>query len=940
MNKRHIAFTLTLFTLLTFENGLIGNPVCNDAWNGHADNGWANSNNWNTGCIPGLAPTQGTDVATFPGLVNGSFTVNLDADGGISPIVGNVNFVKSTNPFPYTISGTSNTLTINRGIAIGSPYAATISAPIMAPHSLVLIDLVASQANLTLTQGGYSPSSPTEGTTLELSGAGTLTNLDNDINLGTNVGNTFVQTSGNFINMNHASSGGTRLICTMIEMLNGTFTNINNKSISTNQTGSAASTAIFMTIGNSIILNTNTGTISSNTAIGSLISASQMLTLTKGAILTNQNRGHITNGTGVQILVDTMNVSQATVANQNTGTVNGGAIGSMIQVGQLNINGRGVVTNNNSGTTNGNGIGSLIEATTSIQINKGGTLLNNTLVRTPLISVAGVLSGGGQFQPSSGTLLVNNNGTVIAGSSKLDSTNGIMNITGSYNQTKNGTLELNLSSHLAKPNLAVTGAVTLNGKLELGLVPKAMVKAGQPYTIITAGSPVQGTFAAITYDKTMVNFNAVANYNVKGDNVMVTLMPTKKQSSGGGSTAQVAKGTTGIQRTTTHSHRAGQKIRASHAKASSARSADVKSPTRGGARGSTRGMIETSAAPSPFSNTGDSAGESIQLAQNVEGNNSFIAAPFLADDLDNTEQRAENLRKKTAEPGNHPWNVYFGPTVDKGVVFTNGTLTGFRYWSVGGTGGMTYSFDQVGLGMNVAYSRLHAIEAHKSGTFNIQQAHADLYAVYVPKSIPEISVNAIIGGGLDWYHFVRNAGLGLATPLFAVGNPKGSDFDTHLEFEYVVSQDQISVIPTGLEIIPDISASYLLYNVKAYTEHGAGTSNLFNYHSQIKSFRSLIGLRLNYSWTKSYVDFNTEFFLAYQREFLLNHQQRSTFKGAVLSTPKTTLYSPGINPNIGQFSFDFTVTFFKKYGIEIFYNLERCKSYVDQSGYLSATFNF
>jgi len=64
-----------------------------------------------------------------------------------------------------------------------------------------------------------------------------------------------------------------------------------------------------------------------------------------------------------------------------------------------------------------------------------------------------------------------------------------------YSQSKNGTLEIQLSSHSHYGGLSVVGAANLDGKLEVSFLNGFRAKVGDKYTIITAGE-VSGKFDA------------------------------------------------------------------------------------------------------------------------------------------------------------------------------------------------------------------------------------------------------------------------------------------------------------------------------------------------------------------------------------------------------------------------------------------------------------
>jgi hypothetical protein len=139
--------------------------------------------------------------------------------------------------------------------------------------------------------------------------------------------------------------------------------------------------------------------------------------------------------------------------------------------------------------------GSTLSRTGTYQQNGGSTMVNGTLTITSgaLALAGGSLRGGGTISASGG--VSNTGGSIEPGTST-----GILSITGSLTQTAGGSVSVELrgttpgSGH---DRLAVTGAVSLNGTLNVTLIGGFVPESGDTFTILTSGSAVTGTFAAV-----------------------------------------------------------------------------------------------------------------------------------------------------------------------------------------------------------------------------------------------------------------------------------------------------------------------------------------------------------------------------------------------------------------------------------------------------------
>jgi hypothetical protein len=284
----------------------------------------------------------------------------------------------------------------------------------------------------------------------------------------------------------------------------------------------------------------------------------------------------------------------------------------------------------------------------------------------------------------------------------------------------------------------------------------------------------------------------------------------------------------------------------------------------------------------------------------------------------------------------HPWNVYLGPTGDIGHVLTKKDGVGFGYGSAGALAGFDYAFSQVGVGLLVNYDHIKGSGAHHWGKFDINHAHANLYAIYSP--VPELSVNGILGGGYDWIDIQRNAGI-KTIPAVGKGSPQGGEFDALLGLEYAFDRNKFCAIPACLQVAPLVSIQYIYLHAEKYREHGAGLFDL-NFSGQTaQSLRSTVGARLNYTWKWADVSFTPEFNVGWQREFL-DKGRFLNFTPVDFAVPTASLNMPRAGRNVALAGVDFLVTLFDRYGIEASYDFEWNSLFHDQFFYLGCQFRF
>ncbi len=283
------------------------------------------------------------------------------------------------------------------------------------------------------------------------------------------------------------------------------------------------------------------------------------------------------------------------------------------------------------------------------------------------------------------------------------------------------------------------------------------------------------------------------------------------------------------------------------------------------------------------------------------------------------EQKREQVKQAVASPETiRKLNIYAGPLGSLGTVSSKEEQVGYHYSSVGGLIGADYAFKKVGLGVLVDYEFIDADLRRHWGDFDVNQIHGSVYATYVP--FQEFAINSIIGGSYDWYHIDRKTGL-KQNRVKAKGSPNGAEFDALLGVEYTRAI-------RNTQIMPYVSGQYIFAHIDSYHEHGAGLFNLDVSSQKAKSFRSMLGMRVNHNWKQTNFSFKPELNMAWQREFLdKNHSITVSPLQIVGPSNSVTLVKSG--RNTGLVGLNLLFTFFDRYGFEVNYDYEWNKRFQD-----------
>jgi|GEM_PF-1446726 len=296
-------------------------------------------------------------------------------------------------------------------------------------------------------------------------------------------------------------------------------------------------------------------------------------------------------------------------------------------------------------------------------------------------------------------------------------------------------------------------------------------------------------------------------------------------------------------------------------------------------------------------------------------------------------KQAQLVRKIETEETVHPWRVYVGPRDLCGSFRSKSTAqTGFGYNTVGILGGADYASTNLGLGAAVDYVSVDAKVRHHAGFAYLDQIHGCIYGTLVPPNHQELAINAIVGGGYDWYTTKRQAGISFS-PIEAKGKCGGAEFDALLGAEWILAKDVFGSIPEHFSITPLANVQYVYPHVKKNHERGGGIYDLEIQVPHMKFLWSTVGARLNYEIAGEKISFQPELDFGWQYQYLNQHNHVDFSTIALPQTKYVSIPVLGIGHNTLWAGADFLITICKVFQIEASYDLQWNNVYTNHSFY-------
>jgi hypothetical protein len=750
----------------------------------------------------------------------------------------------------------------------------------------------------TVNGGEYGVEILTGGITMN---GGSLTNENSGPIMTFNVGS-YIESTGN------------------VQLNGGTFTCSN----SGNLTGAPANGSYVRIFGNmavngATVVNANSNNVVA-TAIGAIINPNSF-SMTSGSY-TNSNSASFSGGTGsyLNLTCTPLLLSGGTLTNDNTGTITGGGAGCKILCTEITMTGGKLV--NSGPVTSSAGYGNLITADTSASTISGGTFVNNDTFQGVGIQVSGtgILGGTGIYQGSGGAQnlpVVNGTSTAGAGGfvepDKFSPGNpGVMTINGSYTQNASGTLIINIFSPTDFSQLVVSstspspnGTATINGgTLSLNIPIGALPTGTSTFPIIKANNGIFGNFKTILNNDPFVT----ATVTSTADTFILTTVsaataPTTKLTN---FPSVVFSNIGTVNRITEQQIFQMNTVIAENAEIPTTYPCANYLP-----------MQKLFAANLPIEDL---------IAQE---------APHKKGTKEKQQQLIQEIQYP---PIPYPLTIYFGPIGTLGNYLTKHEQTGYRYWTGGGMFGFNYAFRQFGIGSSLTYQHTHENIKDHGGHSDTDEVDLNVYGSYVPQSLPQFALSAIVGAGYQWNSFPRITGF-TDTPIVAKGFPNGWDFTSTLGVQYAFMNPPFAGLPYSLQIVPLADVQYSYLSVDPYREHRAGAFDLKYKEQHTKSLKLDLGFLINYTFFTPTTAIRPQLTLKWRREFLYK-REKTSYAFVHFDEPYTTTFSKAPNLNTAEATFDLLTMFYGRFGIDFFYNFEWNTWFHDHTAYLNGTFSF
>jgi autotransporter-associated beta strand protein len=882
---------------------------CDATWAVPSNGNWNDNVNWNPPCVPGITdpletPIVTNDIARFANVAAPSITVTLAFENQLAPLQ-----LEPASPVLYTLQfNASNTsYTIN---PFSTSQITFDAVSLLMPPAQLLVDAGSHTINAPIVLNITTDISLADGVQLTYGKGATLqagANLSSDL----------------FVMQSLSSTLGTGLLINNGTMSPTSF-RLGSGTVLNSITGIISPTGVFsmqptggqnahlINSGNvkpsgSLLFSGGGTMLVDNSGVGATIGSSQpnsMLTLGgPGAILIN-NSGTAAifgcSGSNGDFLI----TSAGSVVLNNTGST--AMMGPSGTGGRFIVNGTGPISLNNTG-----------KAARMVAKGPGGSFILNSPTVTVLNqgrdTILGAMGLGGNFTMSGGTLQNSLGAIVMAGNGGLFTlsggtiTNDVTSQIGTLNQnilvtggtlTSSGailafdytqgpaaTLGLNVTSVDVFGFIQAAGVVNLDGALAVTALPGFTAKNSDVIVLIE-GEQRLGMFSTVN----LLGFSGPLTPSVHYfPSTVELLFGSTVPPSTGGSTGGTAT-TTALGSITEFNFLLSREMMNMHQLAYLRKKREHR--------------------------------VDVDLCS-ADENGSFVASSDLV------QRKQEQLGEKRED---RRCRIYIGPLASIGDLRGQSHQPGFNQTSVGMFAGIDRMGSDVGAGVAIDYQTSSASIHDHLGHFTVDQLHASAYGTWVLDWRPEISLGAIIGGGVHWYDFHRRTGPSKA-PMIAKSDPIGREFDLLASFEYIFSHEKYQRMPESIEFVPLAYIQYIRSSIDSFKEKDAGTFNLRVGSQARTSLRSFLGARLLQTVSSSTVTLRTEFDLGWQREYFDEDYDLRVRPLYLPPSHSSEIQVFGLDRNSFLGGIDLLLTAYDKFQVEGSYDFQWNPKWVNHSFY-------
>lgn len=573
---------------------------------------------------------------------------------------------------------------------------------------------------------------------------------------------------------------------------------------------------------------------------------------------------------------------------------------------QLQLNGSGVISNPG-------------DASSTFSISNSDVSLSGLAGITASHSLGisgGQLSNGGIVQCLNGSILIQNGASIfnsgdfenLAGDITLSnsflSTSGNVVASTTYTQTALSTLEVSITTN-QEHGLVSASNVALDGSLLIDFNMPNLIN-GEPIPVVTSTNNFTSRFSSHQFIDTPSYLTPYLFYSPNEVLVLTTSSPVIAKTNLF-NTIAIFEQNLRLQRQMTHLH-----VRMKH---------DI----------------------DPLSLLARLEELDTCLVENEE-----ISSPAPTSSVLAQQRPSEQLVDRVKTLPDKPFSIYLGPIGSVGHVKKTHGQAGNSFYSLGVLGGFDYGCMEdspwpigFGIGSSCSYLYDHSRVDQNQGSFRIDYVHGNIYAIAIPKSLPNLSLNGALGFGYEWVQIDRNTGTA-SSPQQAKGKTRGPEWDALFGLEYIIADDATLNHPRGLRLVfPVVNVQYAHNSLGGYQEKGAGIYNLSVERQKWSALWTFAGTRWSYLFSPSKnVRLRPEVSFGWQRQW--NHLDQglsfSSFEAPFPQAFSVSMKGPEKNSLI--FGFDFNCQFYESMFIELDYDLVYNSNFIDNAFYLQYEYMF
>lgn len=167
----------------------------------------------------------------------------------------------------------------------------------------------------------------------------------------------------------------------------------------------------------------------------------------------------------------------------------------------------------------------------------------------------------------------------------------------------------------------------------------------------------------------------------------------------------------------------------------------------------------------------------------------------------------------------------------------SGNTRSLHYSSGGARVGADWTTSRAILGGAITYESTWSRRHNRCASFDFAGVYGDVYGSISPASVPELFVEADVGGGLQFYDIHRRT-----SGKTAKGDPKGTSFNFLVDLGYQYRGKAVYFVPS-------VGVEWMGAHIHHYKEHQSADNNLEINSQSARALRSNVGATLGYRFS-------------------------------------------------------------------------------------------